>query len=306
MKPSFITAATTRNLGLSLGGIGLSLGLGLLGLSTYSSSQASSTSEDSSPQTIITNPKTVSAPIVSDQSVNSQSVNEQNEGRSPFSTTLPSQSSNSFIADEMSIPGTKQVSPASPEISETMPSILNASTTRNERIEQALGEAIPGLATCPYAQAAPATIADSETLQTHRYHYHSVDLNGDRQNEQIVQVMGPMTCGTGGCTTLILEDASNHTPSGYDVVTQMTVVNFPVVVSDRTASGWNDLLVMVSGGGAQPGYRELKFDGQSYPTNPSIEPMVASEKDQPNGTILSVDEGTEAIAPVITASDCDT
>ncbi|MEM9220679.1 MAG: hypothetical protein AAGD25_40975 [Cyanobacteria bacterium P01_F01_bin.150] len=269
MKPSFLTATTTRNLGLSLG-IGLSLGAGLLGLTAYSSSQASSSTTHAS------------APILR-----------------PSASLSHSQAN-------------KQVVPAS-SASAQSPGLMEASTVANPELEQALNQLLPELATCPDRQAALQETAKetNPNPRAHRYAYHAVDLNGDRQDELIVQVMGPMTCGTGGCTTFVLQESSNsrlsdhENTSAYDVVTRMSLVNFPVIVSDRTSAGWNNLLVMVVGGGAQPGYRQMQFDGQSYPTNPSVEQMVTVNPEQPNGKVLTLSEEVGAIAPVIQAEDCE-
>lgn len=280
MKSLFVTTAITRNLGLSLG-IGLSLGLGVLGVSAYSSSRMLQTTPTEAKES-------TSAPLIS-------------KPKTAKSTALEA-------ATPLASQATKQGSPASPMASPSTPIPVEASTVTNEDLEQTIRQVIPGLATCPHAQGTnpsphPSITDASDTLDEHRYIYHPVDLNGDRHDELIVHIMGPMTCGTGGCTTLILGESANRNTSNYDVVTQMSVVNFPVMVSDRTSSGWNDLLVMVSGGGAQPGYRHLKFDGQSYPTNPSLEPIV-SEKELPNDQVLMVSEAGRAIAPVITATDC--
>lgn len=277
MKPSRFPVATRRNLGLGLG-IGLSLGLGLLSVELSSISQASSTLEEANVHI---------APLVNRPTMAAdQPTDEQSRQRSPHIPVVASTSPDVFTPDDFEV--------------------MDASTVSNRELEHSLNQTISGLAACPYRSETTTqglTKTTSETTHAHRYAYHAVDLNGDRQDELMVQIMGPMTCGTGGCTTLILQESESHRLA-YEVVTQMSVVNFPVIVSDRTSSGWSDLFVMVSGGGAQPGYRLLKFDGQSYPSNPSLESMV-SGAEQPNGKVLTVSEEAVAIAPILKSADCD-
>jgi hypothetical protein len=93
-----------------------------------------------------------------------------------------------------------------------------------------------------------------------------VDLNGDGKPEAIVYITGQSWCGSGGCTLLIL------TPEGssYKVVTKIPITRLPVRVLTKASNGWRNLGVWVQGGGIQPGYEaELRFDGKTYPRNPS-------------------------------------
>jgi hypothetical protein len=102
-----------------------------------------------------------------------------------------------------------------------------------------------------------------------RYFHAFVDLNGDGKNEAIVYIVGRSWCGSGGCPTLVL--ASDD--SSYRVVTEISITNPPIRVLTRTSSGWPNLTVVVSGGGIQPGYEgELRFNGKTYPGNPTVPP----------------------------------
>lgn len=56
-----------------------------------------------------------------------------------------------------------------------------------------------------------------------------------------------------------------------------SLVNGPIIVSDKTSEGWHDLILYVSGGGAVAFYAKLQFDGASYPINPSMAPALSSE-----------------------------
>lgn len=88
------------------------------------------------------------------------------------------------------------------------------------------------------------------------------DLDGDANKEIFVGLTGPYFCGSGGCTQYILK-------SNGDVVTRFTVSDYPVVIAPEKTEGWNDLYIQ-SGGD----YRVVKFDGKTYPSNPSMLPKL--------------------------------
>jgi hypothetical protein len=94
------------------------------------------------------------------------------------------------------------------------------------------------------------------------------DLNDDGTPEAIAYVAGPMVCGTGGCPVLVFTPAAD----GYRLVSRITVVQPPVRLTPRSSQGWRNLVVGVGGGGMAAGNAELKFDGTSYPTNPTVPP----------------------------------
>jgi hypothetical protein len=102
-----------------------------------------------------------------------------------------------------------------------------------------------------------------------RYFAASVHLTDDRGGQVIVYFTDRHSCGTGGCTTLILAPQG----SSYRVVTSITIGWPPIRVLRTTSHGWHDLAMWVEGGGIQPGYEaELSFNGKTYPSNPSVPP----------------------------------
>lgn len=90
-----------------------------------------------------------------------------------------------------------------------------------------------------------------------RYNYVQVDLNNDTKKEILVGLIGPYFCGSGGCTVLLL---TNH----GDIITQFSVVKYPINIDTESTNGWSNL-ILHSGGED----RIVKFDGTSYPANPS-------------------------------------
>lgn len=110
------------------------------------------------------------------------------------------------------------------------------------------------------------TFTDDKTT---RYVVAFPDLNGDRTPEAIVYLISNGWCGSGGCTMLILA----RDGATWRVVTQVTITRPPIRVLTSTSHGWHNISVWVRGGGILPGYEaELRFDGKTYPSNPSMPP----------------------------------
>lgn len=107
-----------------------------------------------------------------------------------------------------------------------------------------------------------------------RYYYNKIDLNNDQIPEIFVYLVGPTVCGTGGCSGLLLEEKNGE----YTVKSRFSLVLTPVIIQNETTNGWKDIVMYVTGGGIEPGYHQLKFNGESYPSNPSVEPVVKEEK----------------------------
>jgi hypothetical protein len=110
------------------------------------------------------------------------------------------------------------------------------------------------------------------------------DLNGDGKDEVLVYVTGPGWCGTGGCDALVLS------PSGstYRVVMDASVSRLPISVLPTKSHGWHDLAVTIGGGGGEAGVARMKFDGQTYPDNPTGPPTKLIKGDG-GGKILIPD-----------------
>jgi len=98
-----------------------------------------------------------------------------------------------------------------------------------------------------------------------KYQWWKFDLNGDGQDEIITYVDW---CGSGGCSLLIFEGHNN----GWRFLSKTTLVRSPFFLASSSHARWQDLLLEVSGGGAKASLRLLRFDGLSYPLNPSLQP----------------------------------
>ena len=107
----------------------------------------------------------------------------------------------------------------------------------------------------------------------------SNDLDGDGLTEEVVYLTDRSYCGSGGCNALVLK----RTGQTFRVVMKATVTWPPIRVLPTRTNGWRDLGVTVHGGGITRAYEaRLRFDGQRYPSNPTVppaEPMVGVSGD---------------------------
>lgn len=152
--------------------------------------------------------------------------------------------------------------------------ILNSETSPDPELEKVILKNLPGY---------------SETEQDEafliRYYYNRVDLNGDEKPEVLVYLSGAYTCGTGGCTMQVYESAKE----GYRLISEIALVNNPIIVSNQKTAGWSDLIVYVAGGGIRGHYAVLRFNGRKYPTNASAG-RALRPKTKVTGQALIADE----------------
>ncbi|RJY08053.1 hypothetical protein [Aurantiacibacter aquimixticola] len=107
----------------------------------------------------------------------------------------------------------------------------------------------------------------------------SYDLDDDGRDEAIVHIRSNYYCGSGGCNALVLTPDFN----GYRIVMDATVTRTPIAVLDSETRGWSDLVVAYGGGGRDYGRALMRFDGLSYPGNPTVAP---AERTSRRGDVL--------------------
>ncbi|CAH1544084.1 conserved hypothetical protein [Vibrio rotiferianus] len=95
-----------------------------------------------------------------------------------------------------------------------------------------------------------------------RYMTGSADLNSDGSAEHFVLLQDRYFCGSGGCAAYMFDNSGK-------VINRMLVTRTPVVLADSFSNGWQDFIVWSNGA-----YRQMSFNGESYPSNPSLEPKV--------------------------------
>jgi putative lipoprotein len=110
-----------------------------------------------------------------------------------------------------------------------------------------------------------------------QYRIAEIDLNGDKKKDALVLLQDGYWCGTGGCSMLIFTNKNND----FKLVSAISLVRDPVIVSGTKTKNWRDIIVHVSGGGGDSKNVALKFNGSTYPTNPSLlKPLATNAKTQ--------------------------
>ena len=131
--------------------------------------------------------------------------------------------------------------------------------------------------------ATPGVMAFVKDHHLTRYSVALVDLDGDKRPEALIYAMSTTAdglqsdlCGSGGCDLYIL----SLPPTGYRQISVVAITRPPIRVLPGITHGWHDLGVVVAGGGIVNGYEaRLRFNGQSYPTNPTTPPATRLNAD---------------------------
>jgi hypothetical protein len=90
-------------------------------------------------------------------------------------------------------------------------------------------------------------------MDTTSYYYNYVDLNDDGDFEIFVVVNGPYTSGTGGSSALWIVENGGQLHVNQD----FTLINTPIIISDKLTNGTHELIVPYMGGGAESQYKIL-------------------------------------------------
>jgi hypothetical protein len=100
-----------------------------------------------------------------------------------------------------------------------------------------------------------------ESVETTQRKSAFVDLNGDGSPDALVFLQSPVWCGSGGCNLLVFQSIGRE----YRLIGEVTLANPPILVSEKNANGWRDLIV--SGPTNQPAERKpfkIRFNGKAY------------------------------------------
>jgi hypothetical protein len=141
------------------------------------------------------------------------------------------------------------------------------------------------------AATPPGVTAFVQDHKLTRYGVALADLNNDGHPEALIYAMATKAgggqsdlCGSGGCDLYVLSLNS----TGYQQVAAVSITHPPIQVLATTSNGWHDLGVLVAGGGNISGYEaRLRFDGRSYPSNPTVPPATRLNK-AVGKTVISV------------------
>ena len=89
-----------------------------------------------------------------------------------------------------------------------------------------------------------------------------LDLNADGREELFAYLMGPLFCGTGGCTLQLFTPGPST--GGWRLVQTFPITRLPLIAAPTTSRGWRDLWRPEAGGGAPASLVRERFDGQRY------------------------------------------
>jgi len=142
------------------------------------------------------------------------------------------------------------------------------------------------------AATPPGVAAFVRDQKLTRYSLALTDLNGDGHPEALIYAMATTEgggqsdlCGSGGCDLYVL----SLTSTGYQQVTDISISRTPIRVLPTISHGWHDLGVVVAGGGIMHAYEaRLRFDGHSYPSNPTTPPATRLRK-KAGKTVISAE-----------------
>ena len=110
-----------------------------------------------------------------------------------------------------------------------------------------------------------------------KYQIAEIDLNGDKKKDALVLLQDSYWCGTGGCSMLVFTNKNNN----FKLISAISLVREPVIISETKTKNWRDIIVHVSGGGGESKNVALKFNGSTYLTNPSLlKPLATNAKIQ--------------------------
>jgi hypothetical protein len=95
-----------------------------------------------------------------------------------------------------------------------------------------------------------------------RYVFNLVDVDGDREPEILVALLGQRRCGKEGCPLLLLRSV------GESLLPLQTLAGLhtALVVSERRSHGWRDLILPPAEGAGASAPRWLIHNGARYPT----------------------------------------
>ena len=99
------------------------------------------------------------------------------------------------------------------------------------------------------------------------YDIRRIDLDADGRRDALVLLKSPYGywCGAHGCAMLVLK-ASNDS---FTLVNAIQPIREPLYIGQAQTNGWKDLIVRVSGRWDKAKDVAMKFDGSTYPSNPS-------------------------------------
>lgn len=123
-----------------------------------------------------------------------------------------------------------------------------------------------GDTTALYAAVRTKLAAQNMEADASAFRSAFIDLNGDGNDDALVYLQSPMFCGSGGCSLQVYQGG----PDGFTLDSDISLARNPIIVADTATDGWRDLVMQVSGGGAEPKNVVMQHSADGYPGNPSM------------------------------------
>ena len=120
---------------------------------------------------------------------------------------------------------------------------------------------------------------NSIPAEQRKFKYHAFDLNNDSADEYLVAAVGPYFCGSGGCTSYLLDQ-------DFRVINTFSVMDFPVYVAASTSEGWQDLILQ---SGSK--FHYMKRKNGKYPSNPSVVEVYKGDPPSQAPALLDIFNG---------------
>lgn len=123
-----------------------------------------------------------------------------------------------------------------------------------------------------------ATELEIMTADDRNFRMYTINMDADPLEEVFVLFMSPYFCGSAGCNLLLLDD-------NLDLVTRFTVTRPPIFIEQTREHNWRSMMVYSNGD-----WRELRFDGTTYPSNPSVVEKAPYDAPSGNATVIFSNE----------------
>lgn len=133
----------------------------------------------------------------------------------------------------------------------------------------------------PALEKAIKAWAEESTIPTYKYAF--ADLNDDGIDDAVVLITDNQYCGSGGCSFVIFRGVAG----GFKLVSSSTITREPILLLPEKKKGWHTLSVFVAGGGANAGQVMMRFNGNKYPGNPSMQPKAKKNDLKDAKTLIS-------------------
>ncbi len=107
-----------------------------------------------------------------------------------------------------------------------------------------------------------------------QYEFTRADLDGDGRRDGLVLLQSPHQewCMEYGCTMYIFRAHDE----GFSYLSEVSPVRGPLVITEGKTNGWRDIIATVSGRSIDDAKNvALRFDGQTYPAQPALQPVHA-------------------------------